>query len=129
MIRSILILCIFLALPVPIGAEAGSSAPRRKITVSGDHDCPPYEFLENGKPTGFDIELMRAVADVMGFDAEFRLGPWNEVRKNLEQGRIDVLAGMYYSEDRSRLVDFSVPHTLVTSGLFVRKDSRIHSYA
>jgi PAS domain S-box-containing protein len=128
-IRFLLILCVFLTLSVPSKIGAGSTATKPKLIVGGDHDYPPYEFLQNGKPTGFDIELMRAVADAMGFDVEFRLGPWNEVRENLEQGRIDALAGMYYSADRSRLVDFSVPHTLVTSGLFVRKDSRIRSYA
>ncbi len=129
MIRFLLILGLSLALLVPSAAGAGSAATKPKLIVGGDHDCPPYEFLENGEPTGFNIELMRAVADVMGFDVEFRLGPWINVRQDLEQGHIDALAGMYYSVDRSRLVDFSVPHTLVTSGLFVRKDSPIRSYA
>jgi PAS domain S-box-containing protein len=129
MIRFLLILGVFLTLSVPSKVGAGSAATKPKIIVGGDHDYPPYEFLENGKPTGFDIELMRAVADAMGFDVEFRLGPWNKIRKNLEQGRIDALAGMYYSGDRSTLVDFSVSHTMVTSGLFVRKDSAIRSRA
>jgi PAS domain S-box-containing protein len=129
MIRLLSILGFFLALAFPLTAGAGSATTKPKLIVGGDHDCPPYEFLENGEPTGFDIELMRAVADVMGFEAEFRLGPWMKVRQDLEQGRIDALAGMYYSADRSRLVDFSVPHTLVTSGLFVRKDSPTRSYA
>ncbi|HEX9614339.1 MAG TPA: PAS domain S-box protein, partial [Bacteroidota bacterium] len=129
MIRFLMILGIFLALSVPSTIGASSVTTRPKLVVGGDHDCPPYEFLDKGEPTGFNIELMRAVADVMGFDVEFRLGPWNKVRRDLEQGRIDALAGMYYSVDRSRLVDFSVPHTLVTTGLFVRQDSPIRSYA
>jgi ABC-type amino acid transport substrate-binding protein len=129
MIRLLLILGIFLALSVPPAFAGGSGTAKPKLIVGGDHDCPPYEFLENGEPTGFDIELMRAVAEVMGFEVEFRLGPWVKVRQDLEQGRINALAGMYYSVDRSRLVDFSVPHTLVTSGLFVRKGSPIRSFA
>jgi PAS domain S-box-containing protein len=129
MIRFLTILGVFLALSVPSATGASSVTTKPKLIVGGDHDYPPYEFLENGKPTGFDIELMRAVAEVMGFDVEFRLGPWNKVRQDLEQGRVNVLAGMYYSADRSRLVDFSVPHTMVTSGIFVRRDSPIRSYA
>jgi ABC-type amino acid transport substrate-binding protein len=129
MIRFLMILGVFLTLSAPSAIEASSAATKPKIIVGGDHDCPPYEFLENGKPTGFDIDLMRAVADAMGFDVEFRLGPWNKVRRELEQGGIDALAGMYYSVDRSSLVDFSVPHTMVTSGLFVRKDFPIRSFA
>jgi PAS domain S-box-containing protein len=128
MIRFFVILGVFLALSVPSVTGAGAVTAKPKIIVGGDHDCPPYEYLENGKPTGFDVELMRAVADVIGFDVEFRLGKWNRVRQDLEEGRIDALAGMYYSADRSRLVDFSVPHTMVSSGILVRKGSAIRSY-
>ncbi|HET6418561.1 MAG TPA: transporter substrate-binding domain-containing protein, partial [Geobacteraceae bacterium] len=129
MIRFVLFVGIILALLLPSVSGAAPVTARPKIIVGGDHDCPPYEYLENGIPTGFDVELMRAVADAMGFDVEFRLGPWNKVRQDLELGRIDALAGMYYSIERSRLVDFSVPHTMVTSGIFVRKDSTIRSFA
>jgi PAS domain S-box-containing protein len=104
------------------------SADRPKIIVGGDRDNPPYEFLVDGNPTGFNIELMRAVADVAGFDVEFRLGPWDGVRKELEQGKIDAVAGMYFSPERSGLVEFSVPHTMVTSGIFVRKGSPVRSF-
>lgn len=106
--------------------SASAEVPLR-IVVGGDHENPPYEFLKDGKATGFNVELMQAVADAAGLEVEIRLGPWDVVRKELEQGKIDALAGMYYSEERSRLVDFSVPHTLVSAGLFVRKDSPIRS--
>src|SRR5512136_1005764 len=113
-------LCFFLATAAP-------AADRQKLVVGGDHENPPYEFIENGRPTGFNIELMRAVADAAGADVEFRLGPWSQVRDAIEQGKIDALAGMYYSKERSKAVDFSVPHTMVTAGLFVRNGSPIRS--
>lgn len=129
MIRFLLTIGLISALFARPALGAPPAAERPKLIVGGDHDNPPYEFLENGKPTGFNIELIRAVADVMGLDVEIRLGPWNQVRHDLEQGKLDMLAGMYYSDDRSRLVDFSVPHTMVSSGLFLRKDTPIRSFA
>src|SRR5512136_933018 len=108
-------------------ATAAPAAERQKLIVGGDHENPPYEFIENGRPTGFNVELMRAVADAAGADVEFRLGPWSQVRADLEHGKIDALAGMYYSEERSKLIDFSVPHTLVTAGLFVRRGSPVRT--
>jgi PAS domain S-box-containing protein len=113
---------LFLSTAVP-----ASATEKLKLIVGGDHENPPYEFLENGQPTGFNIELMRAVAETIGADVEFRLGPWGKVRKELEQGKIDALAGMYYSEERNKVIDFSLPHTMVSAGLFVRQDSPIHS--
>jgi PAS domain S-box-containing protein len=100
-----------------------------KIIVGGDRDFPPYEFLENGNPTGFNIDLIRAVADVTDLDIEIRLGPWSKIRQDLEQGRIDLVTGMVYSEARSKLLDFSVPHTMISPGLFVRTDSPVRTLA
>jgi PAS domain S-box-containing protein len=108
--------------------NSGKASGHRKLIIGGDQDYPPYEFLEKGKPTGFNIELIQAVAEVMGFETEIRLGPWNQVRDDLEQGRIDVISGMYYSAERDKSVDFSVPHTLVSSALFVRKASSINTF-
>lgn len=96
--------------------------------VGGDYNYPPYEYLENGQARGFDIDLIRAVADVMGFNVVIRLGPWSQVRQELENGQIDIISGMFYSPQRDQLVDFSTPHTLVSSGLFVRVDSPIRSF-
>ncbi len=129
MVQHILTISLILLFSVLPALGTTTAAERPRLIVSGDHDNPPYEFLENGKPTGFNIDLIRAVAEVMGLDVQIRLGPWNQVRQDLEQGKVDMLAGMYYSADRSRLVDFSVPHTMVSSGIFVRKNSPIRTFA
>jgi|GEM_PF-463358 len=97
------------------------------ILVRGDRNYPPYEFMQNGQATGFNVDLMRAVAEVMGLNVEIELGPWKEVRAELESGRIDALAGMYRSPEREGLVDFSVPHSVVSFTVFVRTDSSIRS--
>ncbi len=108
----------------------GSHAARAGVPVlevSGDMDYPPYEYLDDGVPSGFNIDLIRAVAEVMDLSIRIDLGPWNRVRSRLETGQADVLAGMYYSPERDDHADFSVPHTLVTPGLFVRQGSSIRS--
>ncbi len=100
----------------------------KKIIVSGDYDYPPYEFLDNnGRPAGSNVELFCAIADVMGINYELKLGPWKEVRSDLEKGNIDLLLGMYHSPERGKLVDFSSPHTIVHHSIFVRKGSQIKS--
>jgi PAS domain S-box-containing protein len=109
-------------------AHASAKPARKILVVGGQLNNPPYEFLENGKPTGFDIDLARAVAAIMGYDVEIRLNPWAQTLKALEQGEINVIAGMYESKDRDKFFDFSVPHTLVYSALVVRQNSSIRSF-
>ena len=49
----------------------------------------------------------------LDFEIEIELRTWASARSALESGQIDGLLGMYYSEGRSLLVDFSNPHTIL----------------
>lgn len=104
-----------------------SAAERPRIVVGADRNYPPYEFQENGVASGFNVELMRSVADVMGFDVLIQSGPWQTIKRDFLAGNIDVLTGMVYSEERAETFAFSPPHTMVFSALFVRKNSPIQS--
>ncbi|NJB69051.1 PAS domain S-box-containing protein [Desulfobaculum xiamenense] len=100
-------------------------AQAAQLVARGDKNYPPYEFLENGRPTGFNVDMLRAVAEVMGLDVRIDLGEWNEVRSQLEEGRIDIITGMFSSEERDKVVDFSLPHVIVSNSIFVRLGSSI----
>lgn len=107
---------------------AGGARPR--LIVSGDQAYPPFEYLdENGEPAGFNVDLIRAVAEVEGYDVEIRLQPWDAARADLQEGRVDVLAGMVYTPERDRMYDFSIPHSAITFALFTQRKSDINSLA
>lgn len=102
--------------------------PVSRILVRGDWAYPPFEYLsKEGQPEGFTIDIVRAVAAVMNVDVSIQLGPWDKVREQLERGEIDALSGMYKTEEREKLVDFSIPHLVVSYAVFVRKNSTIQS--
>jgi len=49
---------------------------RTRIVYGGDHNYPPFQYLDkDGRPAGFNIEAMEAVAEEAGWDVEFRLEP------------------------------------------------------
>jgi polar amino acid transport system substrate-binding protein len=54
---------------------------------------------------------------------EFKLGGWSEQRSALQSGQVDVLEGMSFSEERSKEVEFSLPHAMVNHAVFARRDS------
>lgn len=121
--RSVLAATVFSLLSMmSAGAGYGAAEERTSVVVGGDRSYPPYEFLnEGGKPDGYNVELTRAVARVMGLDVEIRLGAWSEMRQALQSGKVDLLQGMSYSEERAVLADFSPPHTIVHHSIFARK--------
>jgi polar amino acid transport system substrate-binding protein len=106
----------------PRARAAEPGAPPLTLVVGGDRDYPPYEFLDqDGQPAGYNVELSRAIAEVMGMKVEFRLGGWPDVRRELQQGRTNAVQGMSYSEERARQYDYSPPHTIVNHAIFARE--------
>ncbi len=98
--------------------------PERRIVIGGDHNYPPYEYLdEQGRPAGYNVELTRSIAREMGVDIEIRLGPWTEILKGLEDGEIDAVQGVFYSPERDGIFDFTQAHTANHCVGVVRKGS------
>jgi polar amino acid transport system substrate-binding protein len=117
-------LAVLALLSAAPAAAAERLAGRAVVVVGGDRDYPPYEFLdESGQPAGYNVDLTRAIAEVMGMRVEIRLGGWSEMRQGLQDGTIDALQGMSFSEDRARVVDFAPPSTVVNHAIFARDGS------
>ncbi|HYA14336.1 MAG TPA: transporter substrate-binding domain-containing protein [Syntrophales bacterium] len=120
--RFILVFLLLLFVPVQVAAREEALPHNEKvIVVGGNINYPPYEFIDrDGIPSGYNVDLTRAIADLMGFKVTFRLGAWRDVRKALETGEVDILQGMSYSEGRVKIVDF-VRHTIVNHSIFARQ--------
>lgn len=100
-----------------------SDHPGQTILVGGDHNYPPYEYLDDsGRPAGYNVDLMRAIADEVGMDIEIRLGPWSEIRQSLKKGQIDAIQGILYTPARDRSFDMSPPHTTISYVVVARKE-------
>jgi PAS domain S-box-containing protein len=94
----------------------------RPIIVGGDHNYPPFEFLDNkGRPAGFTVDLTRAIAREMNMEARIQLGPWEDMIDALRNGKIDAMEGMFYSADRDRELDFSPRYMIIHCVGIVRK--------
>src|SRR5690554_2087226 len=92
---------------------------RRKVMVKGDQYYPPYEFInDQGEPDGFNVELFREIAKELNFEYELQLEPWAAVRPQLETGEIDIITSMMVSPARAQELEFGLPHSVMTFGIF-----------
>ncbi|MBU5614753.1 transporter substrate-binding domain-containing protein [Geomonas azotofigens] len=118
LLTAVFLLCGVIHVDAALAADPGPSL----VIVGGDRSYPPYEFLDkDDKPSGYNVELTRAVARVMGLKVDIRLGAWSQRRQDLVRGDIDLLEGMSYSDERAKTLDFSPPHTIVHHSIFARK--------
>ncbi|NGZ06285.1 MAG: transporter substrate-binding domain-containing protein [Magnetococcales bacterium] len=112
-------------MPALVDATGERIVPRnnaRALLVGSELDYPPYATVNaQGEADGFSVDLFKAVAQVMGLEVTFRVGPWHEMRAALERGEIDALPLVSYSEERERVFDFSAPHTDALATVMIRK--------
>jgi PAS domain S-box-containing protein len=90
-------------------------------TVGIDENYPPHEFVENGEVKGFNVDLIKAMAEAVNESVEFKPMPWDSVVKSLNNGSIDM-AFMAAYEPRKKLYDFTEPVLNITLAIFVKKD-------
>jgi two-component system sensor histidine kinase EvgS len=83
----------------------------RPTIVGGDQNFPPFEFLdEHGEPTGYNVDLVKAIASATNLKIQFQLGRWPQMIKGLKQGDIDMIQGMFYSPERASRFRFTARH-------------------
>jgi polar amino acid transport system substrate-binding protein len=85
-------------------------------------DFEPYNFLDDkNQQVGFDVEIFRAVADVLGVKPEIERLGFASIIPAVSGGRVDVgMSVMGILEARRKQVSF-VRYTLLANGLIVRK--------
>jgi two-component system sensor histidine kinase EvgS len=104
----------------PVEYEATTS---RVLIYAGDQAYPPFEFLDTkGTPSGFNIDLIKALSKEIGVEISIQLLPWSEVRHKADANEID-LTSMLYSEGRDQNVDYSVSLLASAQAVFARNDS------
>lgn len=110
-----------------LGSVQQMNDQMRPIIVFGDElDYPPYSYVdESGEPTGYSVELAKAVAEVMGYQGIVQQKNWNQVLESLDNGEIDVISGMFYSDERALKYDFTAKYAVARGDVFTRKGMNI----
>jgi polar amino acid transport system substrate-binding protein len=106
-------------------SESGGGEP---LTVGSDIPYPPFEQGKPGNYTGFDIELMEAIAEKMGRKAEFQDTSFETIFRDVAQGKFEaVVSAATITEEREKAVDFSNPYYLSEQAVLVKEGSDVKS--
>ncbi|WP_018784009.1 ABC transporter substrate-binding protein [Micromonospora sp. CNB394] len=92
-------------------------------------DAPPNVFLKDGKFTGFDNELLRAVAAKLGLKVEFVGTDFSGLLAQVNSGKFDVgSSSITITEARKKTVDFGNGYDFGYFGLDVPAGSAITGF-
>jgi len=88
-----------------------------------EYDYPPFSVTTRGEADGFSVELLQEVMNVMGLEIAFKIDEWNVIKQELEDGELDILPLVGYTEEREKVYDFTVPYIVMHGNIFVRDDN------
>lgn len=97
-----------------LGLGAGTSAlAQETVSVVTDPSFVPFEMMdkETGKMVGFDMDIIREVAERAGFEIDLRTMDFNGIIPAVQTGNAEIaIAGITITEERDEVVDFSDPY-------------------
>ena len=111
----------------PSPSSAASAPAARVYTVGTDAAYAPFESQnEKGEIVGFDIDVVRAVAQKAGIEVKFVNTPWEGIFNALKQGDRDLLvSSITITDERRQSMDFSEPYFDAHQLIAVRGDSKV----
>lgn len=96
------------------------------LTVATEGTYRPFSFHGDGGSgdlTGFDVEIIQAVADKLGLEVEFQETQWDAIFAGLDAGRFDVIANQVsINDEREAKYLFSEPYTVSPGVIVVAED-------
>jgi signal transduction histidine kinase len=114
-------LAAFLATMIPGQALAEGKVLR----VAFDKALPPFSSVdENGDVSGFNIDLMNAIASRYDYEVEYVPLEWEDAVDYLKNGKVDVVVGMKYTSRNELIFDFSESFFTMSEVLLVPKQDK-----
>jgi polar amino acid transport system substrate-binding protein len=99
-----------------------------RLLVGTDTPFPPFEIGQPPDITGYDIEVLNAIAEELGLEVEYRDTGFDTIFRDVAQGQFDVVAAAStITPERENVVDFTDPYYEAQQALLVPADSDIAS--
>lgn len=115
-----------LAIVAATGLSAcGSSDDPNVLKVGTEGTYAPFSFQgSDGKLTGYDVEVVQAVAEKLGKKVEFVQTPWDAIFAGLESKRFDLVANQVtVNSERKNKYALSTPYTTSEGVIVTRADN------
>jgi len=122
--------------PAPAAAPAASAvasapAPAAKVYVVGtDAAYAPFESQnEKAEIVGFDIDVVKAVAQKAGIEVKFVNTPWEGIFNTLQQGDRDLLvSAITITDERKQSMDFTDSYFDAQQLIAVKGSSKVSKF-
>jgi polar amino acid transport system substrate-binding protein len=104
------------------GATLDEIKKRGFMIVATEDDYPPFEYVVNGKPMGYDHELLALLRKSTPFEIRQEILPWQGILPGVASGKYDVaLSAAVITDERVKSLDYTMPISESTMAYVKRK--------
>ena len=105
--------------PVPENTDYSAGTLR----VATNATFPPYEYYENGKVTGIDMDIAAVIALKLHKKLVIEEMEFDSIINAVQSGKADLgISGMSVTPDRLKNIDFSIPYAKSKQVIIVKSD-------
>ena len=103
-----------------------TASENKTFVVGTEGTYAPFSYHDKqDKLTGYDIDVMKAVAKEMGYKVKFKETQWDSMFAGLDSGRFNVIANQVgINDERKEKYKFSEPYTYSEAVLVVNKNNK-----
>jgi polar amino acid transport system substrate-binding protein len=111
------------------GASLDDIKKRGYMVVATEDDYPPFEYVVDGKPVGYDHALLAILRKQPGFEIRQDILPWQGILPGVASGKYDAaVTAAVITDERAKSLDFTIPISESTMAYVKRRgDDRIKS--
>lgn len=112
------------------GLFFGPSLLTAKTITVGIYQAEPIVFMDNdGQPKGIFVDILSSIAKKEEWDILYKHGTWATCLDRLENGEIDIMTGIAYSDQRANQYDFNRETVITNWGqVYLSKRSPIENF-
>ncbi len=117
----------FILLLVAAAASAQETPiAARTIRIATEGAFPPFNYLENNEPQGFEVDLGKALCEAARLTCIFVVHEWDGMIRGLLRQEYDaIMASLFITEKRKARIAFSKPYYRIPASFIARKDGDI----
>ncbi|MGN1341659.1 MAG: ABC transporter substrate-binding protein [Bacilli bacterium] len=99
-----------------------------EIVMVTEAGFAPYEYYDNGEIVGVDVDIAKEIAKELGKKLVIKDVAFDSIINEVKTGKADFgAAGISYSDERAKEVDFSINYSVSKQVVIVKDDSNIKS--
>ncbi|RST71998.1 transporter substrate-binding domain-containing protein [Siminovitchia acidinfaciens] len=122
---AVLILMSLLAACGSKNSEPAASEEKKEDFVFASSGLyPPFNYQNNNKLVGFDVEIGTAIAEELGMNPKPVTNPWQTIIAALQAEKFDAIIGsMAITDERLKEVNFTDPYYESGAQVFISEDN------